>query len=367
MLRAGIVGLPNVGKSTLFNALTRSRKAEAANYPFCTIDPNVGVVNVPDARLDALAALSKSARVIPATIEFCDIAGLVKGASQGEGLGNKFLSHIREADAIVHVVRCFESTDIHHVCGTVDPVRDIDVISTELILADISSLEKQQIRIEKTARSGDKDARMELSLIDLLHPHLNSGKPASTLEIPDELRQFLKRFHLLSAKPTLFACNVSEDELVKANELPAVVAVKNHVANQHGSSVVVISAQIESDLNDLSSQEAAEYLSQLGVSESGVGTLIREAYALLGLQTFFTTGEKETRAWTVRIGATAAEAAGVIHSDFQRGFIAAETISSDILLSVGSKVKARDEGKMRLEGRDYIVKDGDVMEFRFNV
>jgi GTP-binding protein YchF len=367
MLRVGIVGLPNVGKSTLFNALTRSRKAEAANYPFCTIDPNIGVVNVPDARLEALASLSKSAKIVPAAIEFCDIAGLVKGASQGEGLGNKFLSHIREADAVVQVVRCFESADIHHVSGSVDPVRDIEVISTELILADIASLEKQQVRIEKSARGGDKEAKLELALVNLLHPHLNAGKQAITLELPDELRPLLKRLHLLSAKPTLFACNVAETELAQADQLASVKSVKQYVSTQHGARIVTISAQIESDLVDLSPSEAVEYLSQLGVSESGVNSLIREAYALLGLQTFFTTGEKETRAWTIPVGARAPEAAGVIHSDFQRGFITAETIACDVLLALGSRAKARDEGKLRIEGKDYIVQDGDVMEFRFNV
>ncbi len=367
MLRVGIVGLPNVGKSTLFNALTRSRKAEAANYPFCTIDPNVGVVNVPDPRLDALAALSKSQKVVPAAIEFCDIAGLVKGASQGEGLGNKFLSHIREADAVVQVVRCFESSDIHHVAGSVDPVRDIEVISTELILADLASLEKQLPRIEKSARGGDKEAKAELALLQALRPHLDAGKPALTCQISDDLRPALARLHLLSAKPTLFACNVAETDLARAHELPHVQAVEKFVATQHSARAVPISAQIESDLVELAPEEAAEYLAGLGVKESGVSTLIREAYALLGLQTYFTTGEKETRAWTIPVGATAPEAAGVIHTDFQRGFIAAETVACDVLLALGSKAKAREEGKLRIEGKEYVVKDGDVMEFRFNV
>jgi len=367
MLRVGIIGLPNVGKSTLFNALVRSRKAEAANYPFCTIHPNKGIVNVPDARLEALAALSHSARVVPAFVEFCDIAGLVRGASQGEGLGNQFLSHIREADALVHIVRCFSSSEIHHVYGTVDPLRDIEIISTELILADIASLDRQQLRLEKIARCGNKDAQSQLDVIQFVRKHLNAGKPASTVSLPSELKKYMKNLHLLSAKPTLFACNVTETELSQAEELPAVKAVKGYVASTLNSRTIIISAQLESDLLDLPRKEADEYLKQLGVAESGVNTLIQQSFSLLALINFFTTGEKETKAWTIPNGATAQEAAGVIHSDFQRGFIAAETISFEELVKIGSRTKARELGRLRIEGKDYVVQDGDVMEFRFNV
>jgi GTP-binding protein YchF len=374
MLSAGIVGLPNVGKSTLFNAVTRTRKAQAANYPFCTIDPNLGVVTVPDARLETLSKLSHSQKIIPAAIEFVDIAGLVKGASAGEGLGNQFLSHIREVNAIVQVVRCFEDADIHHVSGTIDPVRDIEVINTELVLADLASLQKRHDRLQKEVRAGSKTAKAEVAVIDKLLPHLDAGKPAITLELTDEEKAVARDFFLLSSKPTLFACNVAESDLAaiaqetEANAaLQHVRAVQEYARNHFATEAVVISAQIESELVDLSEAEAQEYLRDLGVAGSGVSALIRAVYHLLGLRTYLTTGEKETRAWTIRAGDKAPAAAGVIHSDFERGFIAAETVHFDDLVSLGSFAKARESGKLRIEGKDYIVRDGDVVEFRFNV
>ena len=374
MLSAGIVGLPNVGKSTLFNAVTRTRKAPAANYPFCTIDPNLGVVTVPDPRLETLSRLSHSQKIIPAAIEFVDIAGLVKGASAGEGLGNQFLSHIREVNAIVQVVRCFESEDIHHVSGTIDPVRDIEVINTELILADIASLQKRHDRLQKEVRAGSKIAKAETAVIDKLLPHLDSGKPAITLALTDEEKITAREFFLLTSKPTLFACNVGEADLAAIAQkdetnaaLRHVRAVEEYARNHFATEAVVISAQIESELVDLSEAEAAEYLRDLGVEGSGVGALIRAVYHLLGLRTYLTTGEKETRAWTIHEGDKAPAAAGVIHSDFERGFIAAETVHFDDLVSLGTFAKAREAGKLRIEGKEYVVKDGDVVEFRFNV
>jgi len=371
MLRAGIVGLPNVGKSTLFNAVTRTRKAQAANFPFCTIEPNVGIVSVPDPRLDQLAAMSKSEKILPAAIEFVDIAGLVAGASEGEGLGNQFLSHIREVDAIIQVVRCFENDDIHHVTGTVDPVRDIEVINTELILADLASVKKRAERSQKGARSGDKAAKAELALAEKLTPHLDQGKPALTAELSPEEKILLDGFFLLSSKPTLFACNVGENDLASLDgDSPAakfVRAVREYAATHLGSEAVVISAQIESELADLPPAEALEFLSGLGVTDSGVSQLIRAAYLLLGLRTYLTTGPKETRAWTIHAGDKGPAAAGVIHSDFERGFIAAQIIAFDDLMAFGSEAKAREAGKLRLEGKEYVVQDGDVVEFRFNV
>jgi GTP-binding protein YchF len=371
MLSAGIVGLPNVGKSTLFNAVTRTRKAQAANYPFCTIDPNLGVVTVPDPRLETLSKLSHSQKIIPAAIEFVDIAGLVKGASAGEGLGNQFLSHIREVNAIVQVVRCFENADIHHVSGTIDPIRDIEVINTELVLADLASLQKRHDRLQKEVRAGSKTAKAEVAVIDKLLPHLDSGKPAVTLELAPEEKEIARDFFLLSSKPTLFACNVAESDLAASagaqNGNPHVRAVQEYARNHFATEAVVISAQIESELVDLSETEAQEYLRDLGVEESGVGALIRAVYHLLGLRTYLTTGEKETRAWTINAGDKAPAAAGVIHSDFERGFIAAETVHFDDLVGLGSFAKARESGKLRIEGKDYVVKDGDVVEFRFNV
>jgi GTP-binding protein YchF len=374
MLSAGIVGLPNVGKSTLFNAVTRTHKAPAANYPFCTIDPNLGIVTVPDPRLAKLAALSHSQKIVPTAIEFVDIAGLVKGASAGEGLGNQFLSHIREVDAIVQVVRCFESSDIHHVSGSIDPVRDIEVINTELVLADLSGLQKRRDRLQKEVRAGSKIAKAENAIIERLLPHLDAGKPAISAEFTPEEKAVARNFFLLTSKPTLFACNVAEADLVAISSRdeanPAtrhVKAVQDYAQHHFATDAVVISAQIESELVDLGENEALEYLRDLGVEDSGVNALIRTVYHLLGLRTFLTTGEKETRAWTIHANDKAPAAAGVIHSDFERGFIAAETIHYDDLVSLGSFAKAREVGKLRVEGKDYVVRDGDVIEFRFNV
>jgi GTP-binding protein YchF len=371
MLTAGIVGLPNVGKSTLFNAVTRTRKAEAANYPFCTIEPNQGVVTVPDERLEALAKLSGSQKIIPAAIEFVDIAGLVKGASRGEGLGNQFLSHIREVDAIVHVVRCFESADIHHVDGSIDPLRDIEVINTELILADLEAVQRRKDRNEKKAKQNDKEAKAELALCERLIPHFDAGKPAITLELTDEETKLVRSFFLLSSKPCIYACNVAEADLAAASagpdSHPLVAAVRNYASQAHGASAVVISAGIESELIDLSPEEAGEYLADLGVRDSGVSLLIRSVFDLLGLQTYLTTGEKETRAWTITKGTKAPQAAGVIHGDFERGFIAAQIVHFDDLITLGSEAKAREAGKLRIEGKEYVMRDGDVVEWRFNV
>ncbi|HVY68281.1 MAG TPA: redox-regulated ATPase YchF [Verrucomicrobiae bacterium] len=367
MLKAGIVGLPNVGKSTLFNAVTRTRKAEAANYPFCTIDPNVGIVTVPDVRLAVLAKIAKTGTIIPAAVEFVDIAGLVKGASQGEGLGNKFLSHIREVDAIVQVVRCFEDADIHHVAGSVDPVRDIEVITTELVLMDLETVKKRLERGQKDAKRGDKVALAEEAVLKKLEPHLNEGKPANTLDLTPEDKAISRTFFLLSDKPTIFAANVKESDLANAEANPHVAKVRAYAKAHHACETVVISAQIESDLIDLSEEEAKQFLKELGVDESGVGALIRGTYHLLGLRTYFTAGEKEVRAWTIHAGDTAPKAAGVIHSDFERGFIKAETVAYDDLVKCGSVAAAREKGLYRMEGKEYVVKDGDVLLFKFNV
>jgi len=389
MLSAGIAGLPNVGKSTLFNAVTRTRKAVAANYPFCTIDPNVGVVTVPDPRLDVLAKLSHSKKIVPAAIEFVDIAGLVKGASQGEGLGNQFLSHIREVHAIVQVVRCFEDDDVHHVSGSVDPIRDIEIITTELVLADMATLQKRGDRLRKSAKTGDKAAKAELAVIEKLVPVLDAGSPANTAALSPEEARIAREFSLLTSKPTIFACNVAESDLATlAAEMEAaqeqegglpkdaieirpaarhVKAVQDYVRSHLATEAIVISAQIESELVDLPPEEAAEYLKGLGVVGSGVDSLIRAVYHLLGLRTYLTTGEAESRAWTIHAGDKAPAAAGVIHSDFERGFIAAETIHFDDLVRFGTTAKAREAGKLRIEGKDYVVQDGDVLEFRFNV
>src|SRR2546426_11008883 len=317
MLKAGIVGLPNVGKSTLFNAVTRTRKAEAANYPFCTINPNVGVVTVPDARLEPLAKIAKTSVIIPAAIEFVDIAGLVKGAAEGEGLGNKFLSHIREVDAITQVVRCFEDADIHHVAGAIDPVRDIETVTTELVLADLESVKKRRDRLSKDAKRGDKAALAEDAVLKKLEPHLDSGKPANTLKLVPEEKQIARGFFLLTDKPTIFAANVKEADLATADSNPHVTQVREYAPTHHACETVVISAQLESDLVDLSPEEAAEFLKELGVQESGVGALIRSTYHLLGLRTFFTMGEKEVRAWTIHADDTAPKAAGAVHTDFE--------------------------------------------------
>jgi GTP-binding protein YchF len=367
MLRAGIVGLPNVGKSTLFNAITRTRKAEAANYPFCTIDPNIGTVTVPDPRLAVLQAIARTNVVIPAAIEFVDIAGLVKGASQGEGLGNKFLTHVREVDAIVQVVRCFEDPDVHHVSGTVDPVRDIEVINTELMLADLDSVQRRRERLVKDIKRGDKGAAAEEAVLAKLEPALNAGRMALSVELTPEERALSRPLFLLTDKPTIFACNVRESDLAGADGNPYVRQVRDYVNTHLACEAVVISAQIESDLVDLAPEEAAEFLKELGVEESGIGRLIRATYHLLGLQTYLTAGEKEVRAWTIRKGDTAPQAAGVIHSDFERGFIKAETVAYDDLVACGSIAAAREKGLYRMEGKDYVVKDGDVMLFKFNV
>jgi GTP-binding protein YchF len=367
MLRAGIVGLPNVGKSTLFNAITRTRNAEAANYPFCTIDPNVGTVSVPDARLAELKRIAKTNVVIPAAIEFVDIAGLVKGASTGEGLGNKFLTHIREVDAVVQVVRCFEDADIHHVSGTIDPVRDIDVINTELMLADLEVVQKRRERLAKDAKRGDKGAAAEDAVLGKIEAAINEGKPALTVKLTPEERALSAPYFLLSDKPTIFACNVRETDLATADTNPYVMKVRDYVKTHLSCEAVVISAQIESDLVDLAPDEADAFLKELGVQESGIGALIRSTYHLLGLQTYFTAGEKEVRAWTIHQGDTAPKAAGVIHSDFEQGFIKAETVAYDDLLKCGSVAAAREKGVYRMEGKEYVVKDGDVMLFKFNV
>jgi GTP-binding protein YchF len=374
MLSAGIVGLPNVGKSTLFNAVTRTHKAPAENYPFCTIDPNVGVVTVPDPRLSRLAEISHSQKIVPTAIEFVDIAGLVEGASTGEGLGNQFLSHIREVDAIVQVVRCFEDADIHHVGGTIDPVRDIEIINTELVLADLASLQKRKDRLQKEVRAGSKTAKAEDAISTKLLPHLDAGKPAITAELTPEEKEIERDFFLLTSKPTLFACNVAESDLaaISSGQIDnraanRISGVQDYARHHFATEAVVISAQIESELVDLRENEAMEYLRGLGVEDSGVHALIRAVYHLLGLRTFLTTGEKETRAWTIHAGEKAPAAAGVIHSDFERGFIAAETVHYDDLAGFGSFAKAREAGKVRMEGKDYVVRDGDVIFFRFNV
>jgi GTP-binding protein YchF len=364
MLTAGIVGLPNVGKSTLFNAVTQTRKAMAANYRFCTIDPNTGVVTVPDPRLDVLAKMSNSQKVVPAVFEFVDIAGLVRGASKGEGLGNQFLGHIREVDAIIQVVRCFEDSNIEHVMDSVDPVRDIEVINTELVLADLESLEKRKAKQQKAAKSGDKKALAEVELLEKLEAHINTGKTVVTLDLTPEERSMVKGFFLLTAKPTLFACNVAEGDLAEADSNPFVQQVRAYVKEHHDTSAVVVSAEIESELTTLSDAERAEYLQELGVQDTGASNLIREAYHLLGLRTYLTTGEKETRAWTIHAGDRAPQAAGVIHSDFEKSFISAECVGYDDLVAAGSFARAREFGKLRTEGKEYVVQDGDVIEFK---
>ncbi len=369
MLKAGIIGLPNVGKSTLFNAVTRSHKAPAENYPFCTIEPNLGVVSVPEPRLPQLAAVVKVATTIPTTFEFVDIAGLVKGASSGEGLGNKFLSHIREVDALVHVVRCFEDPDIVHVTGSPEPVRDIEIVMTELLLADLDTLHKRLEKISRDVKRGDKHALLEAHLLEQIGAHLNTGKPANTLSLPlsPEEKSIVRGFFLLTDKPTIFAANVKEAELATAESHPQVAQVRAYARAHHACETVVISAQLESDLADLTPAEAQEYVKELGVKESGMDALIRSAYHVLGLRTFFTFNEKEVRAWTIHAGDTAVKAAGAIHTDFARGFIKAESVNCEDLVQQGSIAHARDTGHYRIEGRDYVVRDGDVLLFRFNV
>jgi GTP-binding protein YchF len=363
MLRAGIVGLPNVGKSTLFNALVANAQAQAANFPFCTIEPNVGVVAVPDPRLQVLSNISKSLQLVPTRIEFVDIAGLVKGASQGEGLGNKFLSHIRQVDAIAQVVRCFEDDDIIHVSGSIDPVRDIEIINLELILADLGQVDRRMDRTRKQARA-NKEAQAEMEVLEKLSEALNEGKSARLISLTEEEDALIRPLELLTRKPLIYAANVSDEELATGN---AWVEAVRGIAAQENAQVVVVSAQVESELVDLAAEERQDFLDSLGVTEGGLQSLIRATYELLGLRTYFTTGEKETRAWTIHAGMTAPQAAGVIHTDFERGFIRAETIAYNDLVSTGSLGAAKEKGLVRSEGKEYIVQEGDVMLFRFNV
>jgi GTP-binding protein YchF len=361
----GIVGLPNVGKSTLFNALTQTAAAEAANYPFCTIEPNVGRVGVPDPRLEVIARLAKSARIVPTQLEFVDIAGLVRGASTGEGLGNKFLANIREVDAIVHVLRCFEGGDVHHVESTIDPVRDAEIVETELMLADLESLERRADAAVKRARGGDREAKAQLAVIEPALAALRAGKPARTVAVPPDRRRDFQALQLLTAKPVLYVANVDEASAATGNALSARVAA---MAEAQGAESVVISAAIEAEISLLAdAAEKAEFLATLGLDEPGLNKVIRAGYRLLNLITFFTAGPKETRAWTVPQGTKAPQAAGVIHSDFERGFICAETIAYDDYVAYGGEAGAKEAGKMRQEGKDYTVRDGDIILFRFNV
>jgi ribosome-binding ATPase len=360
--KCGIVGLPNVGKSTLFNALTQTAAAQAANYPFCTIEPNVGEVAVPDPRLDTLAKLAKSAAIVPTRLTFVDIAGLVRGASKGEGLGNQFLANIREVDAIAHVVRCFEDTDVTHVEGRIDPIADIETVETELMLADLDSLERRLDGLSKKAKGGDKEAKETLDLINRALALLRDGRPARLVERKPEDERAFHMLGLLTALPVLYVCNVDEAAAATGNEFSREVEAR---AKAEGAASVVISAKIEAEIAVLSRDERSEYLAAVGLQEAGLDRLIRAGYALLHLVTFFTAGPKEARAWTVTGGAKAPQAAGVIHSDFEQGFIRAETIAYDDYVAYGGEAGARDAGKMRLEGKDYVVADGDVMHFRF--
>jgi GTP-binding protein YchF len=366
MLRAGIVGLPNVGKSTLFNALTAQASALAANYPFATIEPNVGVVPVPDERLEPLAKIVKTTTIVPATVEFVDIAGLVRGASKGEGLGNQFLANIRETDAVIHVVRCFEDENIHHVEGTVDPRRDIDTIQVELALADLSTVERRREKAQKTAKGGDKTAKTEIEVADKLLAVLSDGRAARTADLDDSERAVARGFFLLTSKPTIYAANVDEAALADPETNPHVRAV-HEIASAEAAEYVPICAQLEAELVALAPEDRKGYLSELGLASSGVDRLIQSAYRLLGLMSFLTAGEKEVRAWTVPRGTRAPQAAGTIHSDIERGFIRAEIVSYDDLTRVGSYAAAREQGLLRLEGKEYVMQEGDIVNFRFNV
>ena len=362
-LKVAIVGLPNVGKSTLFNALTQTAQAQAANYPFCTIEPNVGDVAVPEPRLDRLAKIAGSKEIIPARINFVDVAGLVRGASKGEGLGNQFLATIRDCDAMAFVARCFIDVDITHVEGRIDPISDLDIIDTELMLADLESLEKRVVNLEKKAKGGDKESATTLRLVKLALEQLNAGRPARTAKVPEDDEKAWRMLQLLTSKPALYVCNVDEGSAGEGNALSALVVER---AAKDGAKAVVISAKIESEIALLDPAERAEFLETIGLEEPGLNRLIREAYSLLGLQTYFTTGPKEARAWTIPIGATAPQSAGVIHTDFEKGFIRAETIAYEDYVRLNGEAGAREAGRMRLEGKEYVVQDGDVMHFRFN-
>lgn len=366
MLQAGIVGLPNVGKSTLFNALTAQEAALAANYPFATIEPNVGVVAVPDERLAVLEKLNKAQKVVPATVEFLDIAGLVRGASKGEGLGNQFLANIRQTDAVIQVVRCFEDENIIHVEGSVNPVRDIETIQIELALADLASVEKRRDKASRAAKAGDKAAKAEIEILDKLQPVLEEGRPARAVELTKEEQAIAKGFFLLSTKPTIYAANVDEDTLIDESNNPHVKAVREHAAKENAE-VVLICAKLEAELVALEEAERTEFLADLGVTSSGVDKLIKSAYKMLGLMSFLTAGEKEVRAWTIPIGTKAPQAAGEIHTDIERGFIRAEIISYEDLVACGSRKAAAEKGLARLEGKEYVMQEGDVVDFRFNV
>ena len=361
--KCGIVGLPNVGKSTLFNALTQTAAAQAANYPFCTIEPNVGEVAVPDPRLDALAAIAKSAQIIPTRLTFVDIAGLVRGASQGEGLGNQFLSHIREVDAVAYVLRCFDDGDVTHVENRIDPIADAETVETELMLSDLDSLERRLPAIEKKAKQGDKDSKVQADVMQAALVMLREGKPARLVKVSDEQRPVFQQLQLLTSKPVVYVANVDEASALAGNDYTKRVEAR---AKAEGAAFVIISAKIESELAQLPAAERADFLDTMGLSEPGLNRLIRAGYSLLHLITFFTVGPKEARAWTVHVGARAPQAAGVIHTDFERGFIRAETIAYDDYIACQGEAGARDAGKLRLEGKDYVVRDGDVMHFRFN-
>ncbi|WP_164215692.1 redox-regulated ATPase YchF [Virgibacillus sp. YIM 98842] len=364
-LTAGIVGLPNVGKSTLFNAITQAG-AEAANYPFATIDPNVGIVEVPDNRLNTLTQLVKPKKTVPTAFEFTDIAGIVKGASKGEGLGNQFLSHIRQVDAICQVVRCFQDENITHVSGKIDPIDDMEIINLELILADLETVNKRYQRVEKMARQKDKEALAEFNVLSVLKEGLESEKPVRALDFTEDQEKIVKGLHLLTSKPMLYVANVSEDEVADPDANEYVQKVKDYAAKEDAE-VIVICAKIEEEISELDQDEKEMFLDELGIAESGLDKLIKASYSLLGLATYFTAGEQEVRAWTFRQGIKAPQAAGVIHTDFERGFIRAETVSYDDLVDAGSMNQARENGKVRLEGKEYIVQDGDVIHFRFNV